>query len=242
MSFESWLYSLIEKIEILLQRVLFRFPGWISDFTAGFQDKLLEGRDITMKSFGKKEESSGTITFFKTTILLLACFFVFASVSLADWDTKSSAGTGNEIEETLEKMRAEYPVIDDYLKAAYAYAVFPKIKKAGLGIGGAQGHGSVFKDGKAIGKARVRQLTVGFQGGLQAYCELIFFKDEETFAKFKAGKTELNAQASAVVMQKGMAGKTTYSDGLAVFTLTLKGLMYEATIGGQRLKYEPLEP
>ncbi|OIP93620.1 MAG: hypothetical protein AUK55_08105 [Syntrophobacteraceae bacterium CG2_30_61_12] len=168
------------------------------------------------------------------------------SMAAADWGTGEKAttevaGSGGEIQQTIDKIKKEYPEIDAYLAEAYAYAVFPSIKKAGLGIGGAQGDGSVFQGGSQVGKVRLRQLTVGLQGGLQAFCEMIFFKDEASFAKFKDGKTELNAQASAVVLRKGMSGNTTYSDGLAVFTVTLKGLMYEATIGGQRLKYEPLE-
>ncbi len=183
----------------------------------------------------------GLIRSLWTGIVLLMCLSLFAEVSMADWQTGSSKTVEkDEIESTMKKMRVEYPVIDDYVEEAHAYAVFPRIKKAGLGIGGAQGYGTVFQDGKAVGKARLRQLTVGFQGGLQAYSEVVFFKDPETFDKFKSGEIEINAQASAVVMQKGMTGNTTYSDGMAVFTVTLKGLMYEATIGGQRLKYEPL--
>lgn len=177
---------------------------------------------------------------------MIVGLFLISSLAAADWGTGEkpsgeTAGSGGEVEQTIAKIKKEYPEIDAYLSEAYAYAVFPSIKKAGLGIGGAQGHGSVFQGGTQVGKVRLRQLTIGLQGGLQAFSEMIFFKDEPSFAKFKDGKTELNAQASAVILRKGMSGNTTYSDGLAVFTVTLKGLMYEATIGGQRLKYEPLE-
>jgi lipid-binding SYLF domain-containing protein len=184
--------------------------------------------------------------YFKIPMIISVCVVMMAVGAAADWNVLKSRDSKNVaavdgIDHTLEQMEQEYPAVSAYRDAAYAYAVFPKIKKAGLGVGGAQGHGIVFKDKKQIGKVRVRQLTVGFQGGLQAYSELIFFKDEGTFNKFKTGDTELNAQASAVVIKKGLAENTTYSDGLAVFTLTLKGLMYEATIGGQRLKYEPFK-
>lgn len=179
-------------------------------------------------------------------LAMILCLFVITSMAAADWgtgkkSTKETTDSGEEIQQTIDRIKKEYPEIDAYLAEAYGYAVFPKIKKAGLGIGGAQGYGSVFQGEKLVGSVRLRQLTLGFQGGLQAFSEMIFFKDEECFDKFKAGETELNAQASAVVMRKGVTGNTTYSDGLAVFTVTLKGLMYEATIGGQRLKYEPVK-
>ncbi len=50
---------------------------------------------------------------------------------------------------------------------------------------------------------------------------------------------EFAAQASAVAADAGVAANADYKGGVAVFTLAKGGLMYEASIGGQKFSYEP---
>lgn len=42
-----------------------------------------------------------------------------------------------------------------------------------------------------------------------------------------------------MALKEGATIDAAYQDGVAVFTLTRGGLMYEASIGGQYFKYEP---
>ena len=56
---------------------------------------------------------------------------------------------------------------------------------------------------------------------------------------FKAGNFELGAQASAVAATAGAAANADYEKGVAIFTMAKGGLMYEASVGGQKFSYTP---
>jgi len=147
-----------------------------------------------------------------------------------------------------------------FFQTSYGYAVFPTIGKAGLGIGGAMGKGTVYEKGKAVGDTTMHQLSIGFQLGMQGYSEMVFFEDKRAFEDFTEGNFEFGATAEAVAITAGVAasantagntatasgGKNNattvssgYKKGMAVFTIAKGGLMYEASIGGQKFSYKP---
>ena len=141
-------------------------------------------------------------------------------------------------DEALSKMLEHSPKLKTFKNQAYAYVIFPKVTKAGVGIGGAAGRGIVYKDDKAIGSSKLKQASIGLQLGGQQYSEAIFFKDKEAFEKFTNGNLKFDAQASAVAIKEGASADLSYSGGVAVFTKTKGGLMYEASIGGQHFTYK----
>jgi hypothetical protein len=140
---------------------------------------------------------------------------------------------------------------------SYGYAVFPTIGKGGIVVGGAYGKGRVYEKGGAIGEASMTQLSVGFQLGGQAYSEIIFFEDARALKEFTSGSFEFGADASVVAITAAASAKagttgvsagasggkkdaTTvgkYAKGMATFTIAKGGLMYEATIAGQKFSY-----
>lgn len=146
-----------------------------------------------------------------------------------------------------------------FFDKAYGYALFPTIGKGGIGIGGAHGSGRVYVGGAHVGDTKMTQLTYGLQLGGQAYSQVIFFEDKRAFEEFASGNFEFGAQATAVAItasagaqantgggaQAGAAGgksdATTvsggYRKGMAIFTVAKGGLMYEATLGGQKYSY-----
>lgn len=144
-----------------------------------------------------------------------------------------------------------------FFETSYGYAVFPTIGKGGIGIGGAYGEGGVFVGGKQVGDTSMAQLTIGFQLGGQAYSQIIFFEDQRAFREFSSGNFEFGAQATAVAITAGVSAAATttgsaagasggkrdattvgaYYKGMAVFTVAKGGLMYEASIGGQKFTY-----
>jgi lipid-binding SYLF domain-containing protein len=147
-----------------------------------------------------------------------------------------------------------------FFKNSYGYAVFPSIGKGGIGLGGAHGKGRVFKRGKHVGDTAMTQVTIGFQLGGQVYSQIIFFEDKRAFDEFTSGNFEFGAQATAVAITAGAsAGASTaggtsagasggkhdaktvgeYTKGMAIFTVAKGGLMYEASIGGQKFSYTP---
>ena len=151
-------------------------------------------------------------------------------------------------------------VVQPFFKNAYGFAMFPNIGKGGVGIGGAHGKGQTYRDGKVSGYTRMTQLTIGLQFGGQAYSQIIFFKDKRAYEEFTSGNFEFGAQASAVAITAGataQAGTTgagggataggtagaqgaSYYKGMAAFTHAKGGLMFEASIGGQKFSFKPL--
>ena len=143
---------------------------------------------------------------------------------------------------------------------SYGYAVFPAIGKGGMVLGAAYGRGRVYREGKYVGDATMTQITVGAQLGGQVYSEIVFFRNKAAFDKFTKGEFEFGAQAAAVAMTAGAlahagtsgasagasgtpeAARTAgrYYKGIAVFTIEKGGLMYEASLGGEKFSYSPL--
>jgi lipid-binding SYLF domain-containing protein len=146
----------------------------------------------------------------------------------------------------------------NFLHTAYGYAVFPTVGKAGVVVGGAHGKGRVYRHGKYIGDTSMTQVTVGFQLGAEGYSEIIFFEDERALNEFTSGNFEFGADVHAVAItaaagaSTGTTGSTAgasggkndattagkYYKGMATFTVTKGGLMYEASLGGQKFNYK----
>ena len=125
-----------------------------------------------------------------------------------------------------------------YFKKARGYAVFPNVGKGGIGIGGARGKGEVFEKGNVIGSTTLTQVSIGLQLGGQAFSQIIFFKDKKSLERFTQGNFEFGASASAALISEGANASADYSDGVAVLTFSKGGLMYEASIGGQKFSYK----
>ncbi|MBT5011309.1 MAG: hypothetical protein HOM49_14885, partial [Gammaproteobacteria bacterium] len=70
---------------------------------------------------------------------------------------------------------------------------------------------------------------------------IIFFKEKQDTDRFTEGHFEFGAQASAVLIKQGVSVETAYSNGVAVFTMAKGGLMYEASIGGQKFSFKPYD-
>src|ERR1700736_3675930 len=147
----------------------------------------------------------------------------------------------------------------EFFHTSYAYAVFPTIGEAGFIVGGAHGTGRVYVKDKYVGDTTMTQLSAGFQAGGKAYSQIIFFEDKRALDEFESGTFEFAAGASAVAITAGASASAgtsgasagasgtkkharatgVYEKGMAVFTIAKGGLMYAATIAGQRFSFTP---
>lgn len=143
-----------------------------------------------------------------------------------------------DVQKTIGRFKEADPGMADWFAKAAGYAVFPSIGKGGIGIGGAHGGGEVITGGQAIGKTKVTQVTVGLQLGGQSFSEIIFFKNQKDLDSFVEGNFEFNAQVSAVAVTAGASADAGYDHGVAVFTMAKGGLMYEASVGGQKFSFD----
>ena len=166
---------------------------------------------------------------------IAALMLVFLSApTFAGWD----ANAEKKAAQTVALFKKGDPDMAAFFSKARGYVVYPTVGKVGFGLGGAHGTGVVYENGKAIGTSSITQVSIGFQFGGQAYSEIVFFENKAAMDKFKKGDLELSAQASAVAIKKGVAAKTDFKDGIAIFTITKGGLMYEASVAGQNLSFK----
>ena len=173
----------------------------------------------------------------KLSIALIALSFVFASTFAQAWSPDNSNKMELSVAQVIIKAKEKDPALVKWFDEAYAYAVFPKVGKGGIGIGGAHGKGIVIRGNSTVADTSLSQVTIGFQLGGQVYSQFIMFKDQTAFDHFARGNYEMGAQVSAVAITLGASADANYDGGVAVFTIAEGGLMYEATVGGQKFKY-----
>lgn len=170
--------------------------------------------------------------------LLIAFFLLLASSFAQAWAPDPEDKLELSVAEAIITAKQKDPSLKNWFETAYGYAVFPRVGKGGIGIGGAHGKGLVIQGDKTVAYTSLSQVTVGFQLGGQVYSQYIFFKDKTAFDQFARGNFEMGAQVSAVAVTLGASADADYDKGVAVFTIAEGGLMYEASVGGQKFKYE----
>jgi len=171
--------------------------------------------------------------------LLIIAFGAVSPIAFA-WDPGEVGELDAKAQEALAAFKEQDDGVQRFIDAAAGYVIIPTVGKGGIGIGGARGKGLLYVGGEPAAIVTLTQLTIGFQWGGQAYSEFIFFKDGAAIEDFKRGNYELGAQASAVAVTAGASADADYSSGVAVFTQAKGGLMYEASVGGQKFKVEML--
>ena len=169
--------------------------------------------------------------------IAVLCLAWTAAPGSAGWDPAAE----QKAMVTIANFKAADPDLQIFFDKAYGYAVFPSIGKGAIGIGASYGEGTVFEQGVPIGATSLTKVSVGIQLGGQSYSEIIFFRDKDTLDRFKQGNFELDAEASAVAAKKGASAAADYNKGVAVFTMGEQGLMFEASVGGQKFTFEPKE-
>lgn len=168
--------------------------------------------------------------------LVLALPVAFLLTARLSADEKSRLT--EEVQEAVAKLMKRDDSLAGEIAKASGYAVFPGVGKGGLGVGAAYGNGQVIVDGTPVAKTSLTQVTIGFQLGGQKYVEMILFENQQTLDRFLEGKFTFAAQASAVAVSSGASANAKYSDGVKVITMTIGGLMYEASLGGQKFSVE----
>jgi len=138
----------------------------------------------------------------------------------------------------LSQALANDPSLQPVIRRSAGYAVFPEIGKGAVGIGGAYGKGDLYQNGVVVGYCDMTQASIGLALGGQSYTEIIVFETPAAVETFKNGNFRFNAQATAVALKSGAGANAKFVDGVAVFTMDEAGLMFEASIGGQKFSYQ----
>jgi lipid-binding SYLF domain-containing protein len=141
----------------------------------------------------------------------------------------------------------------------YGYAVFPTVGEGAVGVGAAFGKGRVYVHGAHVGDVSMGEISVGFQAGGKGFSQIIFFKDKRALDEFESSGFEFGADVGVVAITAGASAAAAtngasveasgsvnsavtrgeYTKGMAVFTIAKGGLMYQASVAGQKFHYTP---
>jgi lipid-binding SYLF domain-containing protein len=185
---------------------------------------------------GKDSEMKGSML---VSAFLCAGLFLACGCSTTPESSPRRAELDNDVRFAIDRAQKEDPGMARFFNSSAGYAVFPSVGKGAVGVGGAYGRGELYEKGEMTGYCTLTQASVGLALGGQTYAEFIFFEGTEALDRFKHRDFTFTAQASAVALKSGAAAHAKYDDGVAVFTLAQQGLMFEASVGGQRFTYEP---
>ena len=142
------------------------------------------------------------------------------------------------VEVALEQFRKEVKGADQFLGMAEGYLVFPKVVKAGLGIGGEYGEGALRVAGKTRAYYSTAAASIGLQLGVQKKSIIIAFLTKEALAKFLGSEGwEVGVDGSVALIKVGAGGSidtTNIKDPIVAFVFGQKGLMYNLTLEGSK--------
>jgi lipid-binding SYLF domain-containing protein len=150
-----------------------------------------------------------------------------------------TAATDKSVATTLNRFYALADSNKSLVQNAAAVLVFPRITKAGVGVGGEHGDGALLESGKTVGYYSVSGASVGLTLGVAHHSEVIIFNTPAARDKFlSSGDWSIGADASVAVMKKGATGgydtETLHKPVLA-FVFGEKGLMGDASLQGAKI-------
>ncbi len=144
-----------------------------------------------------------------------------------------------DAEATLASLYEKVPATKMLAEKAQSILVFPRITKAGVGVGGHRGTGTLVKDGKPEGFYTTTGASVGLQAGAQTYGYALFFMNENAVQALRSAKGfEIGVGPSVVVVNKGLAKNlttTTLKSDIYAVIFDQKGLMGGLGIQGNKI-------
>ena len=166
--------------------------------------------------------------------LVLVAAAAFAPAAYA----ASAAELERGVNDTLKRFIAEVPGASNYIIAAKGILVFPKVYKAGIGIGGEYGEGALRVWGNTVAYYNTVAGSIGFQLGAEAKSIVIIFTDQKALEKFRNSEGwKVGVDGSVALVDVGI-GKSidtnTIRDPIVGFVFGQKGLMYNLTLEGAK--------
>ena len=140
--------------------------------------------------------------------------------------------------EALDQLRTRSAAAALLDKAA-GVLVFPRVLKAGFGLGGHYGEGTLQVGGKSVGYYNVAAASFGFQLGGQVRKQAILFMTDEALESFQHSRNwRIGVDGSVAVATAGVGEEIDNSTAQAPvigFVFGNKGLMYNLTLDGSKI-------
>jgi len=170
-------------------------------------------------------------------------FIISLSLIAALFSVPSWAADKQEIDAYVEEALSEFyqhsPAGKKLAQRAKGILVFPRVYKAGFGIGGEYGEGKLIADGATKGYYSVSAASVGFQLGVQRKSQILLFMTSEALNNFLSSEGwDAGVDGSVAIASLGAGGEIdtkTANQPVIAFIFSNKGLMYNLTLEGSKI-------
>jgi lipid-binding SYLF domain-containing protein len=173
------------------------------------------------------------------TLLLLSAIATLTALIGTAAFAANTAAIDQQAAATLDRFYALSDQNKYLAQNAAAVLVFPKITKAGIGVGGEHGNGALQEDGKTVGYYSISGASVGLTLGMAQHSEVILFNTTEARDKFlKSSDWSIGADTSVAVVKKGAGGTydtQTLKKPVLAFVFGEQGLMGDASLQGGKI-------
>jgi len=177
---------------------------------------------------------SKAAVFFNSTWFALSLCLLMASPSLAGSALEIDTG----VDASLERFKKEVGGAEVFMKNAKGVLVFPKVYKAGFGIGGEYGEGAMRIGGKTVDYYSTMAASIGFQLGAQARTVIMIFTQEDALKQFRNSdgwKAGVDGSVALATLGAGDSIDTnSVKDPIVAFIIGQEGLMYNLTLEGSK--------
>lgn len=167
--------------------------------------------------------------------LLLALFLVQIPVGFA----ASKAEINANVKEAIAAFYKHTSAGKELAQKASGMLIFPKVYKAGIGIGGEYGEGALLMGGKTVDYYNIAAASIGFQLGAQMKSQIVLFMNKDVLNKFRnSDGWEAGVDGSVALATLGAGGEIdtkTINEPIIGFIFSNKGLMYNLTLEGSKI-------
>src|ERR1700736_1753828 len=144
------------------------------------------------------------------------------------------------VKDTLQRFTTANPAHAELLRKAVGVLVFPRITKAGAGIGGEHGNGALLKGGSIVTYFSLTSASLGLTLGAGQRSEVLLFMTHEALSKFEASHTwSVGVDAQVALVSQGAGGAydtETLRKPILGFVFDEKGLIGDLSLKGSKIK------
>lgn len=175
----------------------------------------------------------------KLTLIIALASLAFSLMPVRAAEAASAAEIDVRVDEALQELYKTSSSAKSLGDQAQGMLVFPKVIKAGVGVGGEYGEGALRIGGKTVEYYATASASIGFQLGAQAKAQVIMFMTPDSLEKFRKSEGwEVGVDGSVAIATIGAGGDIdtkTLKSPIIGFVFSNKGLMYNLTLEGSKI-------
>jgi lipid-binding SYLF domain-containing protein len=184
--------------------------------------------------------TQGTIMLRKNLVISLIGLFVLTLGASVAARAESKKEIDVSVADTLQRFTSANPSHSELLRKAAGVLVFPRITKAGAGIGGEHGNGALLKGGATVDYYGLTSASLGLTLGAGQRSEILLFMTREALAKFESSSSfKVGVDAQVALVSQGAGGaydSETLRKPILGFVFDEKGLIGDLSLKGSKIK------